>query len=131
MTTPTLDELLSSVRKRAWHLEIRDDYAGTSPAFVAWPAGVAYDRGPADRAWHALVGSAMAHGAQVRRARIVSEPIGDYIRYEHEATPAANLAAGEEVRWLPRRHTALPETVDQYVAAPEAASPSGGAASFG
>ncbi|MGC0419340.1 DUF6879 family protein [Embleya sp. AB8] len=103
MTTPTLDALLTSVRKRAWHLEMRDDYAGTSPAFVAWQAGVVYDRGPADRAWHALVRSAIAHGAEVRRARIVSEPISDYIRYEHEATPAANLAAGEEVRWLPRR----------------------------
>ncbi|TDD21998.1 DUF6879 family protein [Nonomuraea diastatica] len=26
----------------------------------------------------------------------------DYIRYEHSATPYANLAGGELVRWLPR-----------------------------
>jgi hypothetical protein len=39
----------------------------------------------------------------VRRARIVSEPVTDYIRYEYEITPAASLAAGERVRWLPRR----------------------------
>jgi hypothetical protein len=103
VTTRTLDELLTSVRKRAWHLEMRDDYAGTSPAFAAWRTGDSYDRDPADRAWHALVRSAISHGADLRRARIVSEPISDYIRYEHDATPAANLAAGEEVRWLPRR----------------------------
>jgi hypothetical protein len=38
----------------------------------------------------------------MRRARVVSEPVTEYIRYEHSCTPQ-NLAAGEEVRWLPRR----------------------------
>ena len=37
-----------------------------------------------------------------RRARIVSEPWSDYIRYEHCITDASNVAAGEEIRWLPR-----------------------------
>ncbi len=40
----------------------------------------------------------------MRRARIVSEPISDYIRYEYDGT-FTNIAAGEDVRWLPRRHT--------------------------
>jgi uncharacterized protein DUF6879 len=38
----------------------------------------------------------------VRRARVVSEPVTDYIRFEWSGTHA-NLDAGEEVRWLPRR----------------------------
>ncbi|MFD5097412.1 DUF6879 family protein [Streptomyces albidochromogenes] len=38
----------------------------------------------------------------MRRARIVSEPVTDYIRYEHAITPL-HLQAGEDVRWLPRR----------------------------
>lgn len=38
----------------------------------------------------------------VRRARIVSEPVSEYIRYEHSGT-FTNVAAGEHVRWLPRR----------------------------
>lgn len=96
-------ELMNGARKIAWHLETRDSYAGSSPAYIARQQGQPYDRGPADRAWHALVKAALAHGVQVRRARIVSEPVSDYIRYEYDATPAANLAAGEEVRWLPRR----------------------------
>jgi hypothetical protein len=33
----------------------------------------------------------------------VSEPLTDYIRFEYEATAGLNVAAGEEVRWLPRR----------------------------
>lgn len=38
----------------------------------------------------------------MRRARIVSEPVSEYIRYEYSCTPQ-NIAAGEDVRWLPRR----------------------------
>jgi hypothetical protein len=38
----------------------------------------------------------------VRRARIVSEPVSEYIRYEHAGT-VVNVAAGEQARWLPRR----------------------------
>jgi hypothetical protein len=41
----------------------------------------------------------------IRRARIVSEPLSDYIRYEYAVTAGHNVAAGEEVRWLPRRLT--------------------------
>jgi hypothetical protein len=37
------------------------------------------------------------------RARIVSEPTSDYIRFKYEATPGLNVAAGEEGRWLPRK----------------------------
>ncbi len=37
----------------------------------------------------------------MRRARIVSEPVSEYIRYEYAGTPV-NLGAGEQVRRLPR-----------------------------
>jgi hypothetical protein len=33
----------------------------------------------------------------------VSEPLADYIRFEHGITSEVNISAGEEVRWLPRR----------------------------
>jgi hypothetical protein len=38
----------------------------------------------------------------VRRARVVAEPVTDYIRFEHSTTDS-NVNAGELVRWLPRR----------------------------
>ena len=100
---PALDLLLRSVERSAVHLEMRDDYGAGSPAFAAWAAGRPYDRSGPDAAWHALVGGIISHGGAVRRARIISEPVSAYIRFEYEVTPAANLAAGEQVRWLPRR----------------------------
>src|SRR5690242_6309172 len=100
---PDFERLFRSTTRAAAHLEMRDDYGGSSPAFAAWRERRSYDRTGRDAAWHALVGSVTERGATVRRARIISEPASDYIRFEHEVTPAANLAAGEQVRWLPRR----------------------------
>ncbi|WP_371933951.1 DUF6879 family protein [Streptomyces sp. KL115B] len=51
-----------------------------------------------------LVAEAVGRGVSIRRARIVSEPVSEYIRYEHSGT-FTNIAAGEQVRWLPRRRT--------------------------
>src|SRR5213078_2293926 len=45
----------------------------------------------------------VGRGVEVRRARIVSEPVSEYIRFEHYLTPFVNVRAGEQVRWLPRR----------------------------
>jgi hypothetical protein len=99
---PDFDRLFHSATRSAVHLEMRDDYSGSSPAFTAWRERRPYDRSGPDAAWHALVGSAIQCGVTVRRARITSEPVSDYIRFEYEVTPVANLAAGEHVRWLPR-----------------------------
>jgi uncharacterized protein DUF6879 len=100
---PDFERLFRSATRAAVHLEMRDNYGGSSLAFAAWRERRPYDRSGSDAAWHTLVGSAIERGATVKRARIISEPASDYIRFEHEVTPAANLAAGEQVRWLPRR----------------------------
>jgi hypothetical protein len=89
------------------HLELRDTY-GQTTGFVAWQSGV-----PSDdisgfeifRPWIDLVREHVNRGVVFRRARVVSEPVSDFIRYEKAVTPAANLAAGEHVRWLPRPRT--------------------------
>lgn len=60
------------------------------------------DNDPRQRPWLALIAETTGRGVDVRRARIVSEPVSDYVRFEHHLT-AANVAAGEQVRWLPRR----------------------------
>ena len=101
---PDFDQLFRSVTRSAVHLEMRDDYGPGSRAFAAWRESRPYDRSGPDAAWHALVGSVVKRGATVRRARIVSEPASDYIKFEYEVTPAANLAAGEQVGWLSRRN---------------------------
>jgi hypothetical protein len=82
---------------------MRDDYSGTSSTFAAWLAGETFDRQGPDSEWRARIKPLVDRGVTVRRARIISEPVSDFIRYEYEVTPAANLAAGEAVRWVPRR----------------------------
>ncbi|MFI1102551.1 DUF6879 family protein [Streptomyces melanogenes] len=106
-SVPTFDELLAGCVRSAVHLEMRDAYAVDYEAgpFAAWREGFRYD--PADRAswwrpWLDLMSETVARGVTVRRARIVSEPVSEYIRYEHSGT-FTNIAAGEQVRWLPRR----------------------------
>jgi len=94
-------ELLSGCERSAFHLEMRDRYG--DPVYEEWRAGRPVDTCPAYRDWYALISAAVARGVKVRRARVVSEPFSDYVRFEYEVTPALNIAAGERVRWLPRR----------------------------
>ncbi|MGQ4439594.1 DUF6879 family protein [Streptomyces violaceoruber] len=89
------------------HLETRDVYGvpEEDEDFAAWRAGWEYDLDDRSSWWNGFLDSvdqAVSRGVAVHRARIVSEPVTEYIRYEHSCTPQ-NLAAGEEVRWLPRR----------------------------
>jgi hypothetical protein len=96
-------ELLRSCERSAVHLEMRDLYTPSHPWFRAWLAGDAEEferRLP--RPWLELIRETTSRGVRVRRCRIVSEPVSDYIRFEH-ATTDSNVAAGEEVCWLPRR----------------------------
>ena len=86
----------------AVHLETRDVYTPSDPLYQDWLAGRPVPV-PALPEWRDLVRSHTARGVKFRRARIVSEPWSEYIRYEHYITDASNVAAGEEIRWLPRR----------------------------
>ena len=102
-TVPPFSELIAATRRSAAHLETRDGYTPDDPAFAGWRAGNPA-AAPAGAAWYDLVREHTARGVEFRRARVVSEPLADYIRFEYEST-AFNVAAGELVRWLPR-HTA-------------------------
>ncbi|GAA2215526.1 hypothetical protein GCM10009850_109940 [Nonomuraea monospora] len=100
-----VDEALRRCRSSALHLEMRDGYMLDDPDYRAWREGHRLD--PEDRSswwrpWLQNIADTVARGAEVRRARIVSEPISNYIRYEYDVT-FPNVQAGEEVRWLSRR----------------------------
>ncbi|GGX94900.1 DUF6879 family protein [Streptomyces fructofermentans] len=104
---PTIADLLAGAERTAVHLEMRDQYGVAAEAedFRTWLETGRLDTDPASPDWAPwvdLVASAAARGVTVRRARIVSEPVSDYIRYEHAST-IVNVQAGEDVRWLPRR----------------------------
>ncbi|MFF0017080.1 DUF6879 family protein [Streptomyces sp. NPDC005374] len=104
---PSFDELMEAAQRSAVHLEMRDQYAVGDEAddFDTWLRTGKRDSDPASEYWAPwvdMITRATARGVVVRRARIVSEPVTDYIRYEH-AGAVVNVAAGEQVRWLPRR----------------------------
>ncbi|MFF7158112.1 DUF6879 family protein [Streptomyces sp. NPDC008139] len=98
---------MAGAKRSAVHLEMRDTYY-SNPRFEAWQNGDRVnwaDRPSWWRPFHDLIAGAVARGVLVRRARVVSEPVTEYIRWEHYVT-RANVEAGEQVRWLPRRETA-------------------------
>jgi len=94
--------LLRSAELSAWHMELRDGYTPDDPDWLDWQEGQRFD--PAERwaDWHGLIRQTVDRGVVVRRVRLVSEPVTDYIKFEDDVTAAHNLAAGEDVRWLPR-----------------------------
>ncbi|WP_326729698.1 DUF6879 family protein [Streptomyces phaeochromogenes] len=107
LSVPTWPELLGSATRSAIHLEMRDSYAVDyeKGPFADWRAGFRHN--PADRSswwrpWLDLIQETVGRGVVVRRARIVSEPVSEYTRFLYDGT-FTNVAAGEQVRWLPRR----------------------------
>lgn len=104
---PTFDDLIGACTRSAVHLEMRDSYAVDyeEGPFADWRAGFRHD--PSNRAswwrpWLDLIEETVSRGVTVRRARIVSEPVSEYTRFLYDGT-FTNVAAGENVRWLPRR----------------------------
>jgi hypothetical protein len=96
------DELFSAVRHDAFHLELRDSYGNPleDEPLVKWRAGVLDDRQYL-QSWLAMVREVTSSGRGIRRLRVITEPITEYVRFEWDITPD-NLAAGEDIRWLPR-----------------------------
>ncbi|MFI6816108.1 DUF6879 family protein [Nonomuraea sp. NPDC050328] len=117
MPPPPVEQLLADCKESALHLELRDGYTADDPAFHAWKAGHRIDlndRRSWWRPWLQNIVDATSRGVRVRRARIVSEPVSDYIRFEHGCT-VPNVRAGEEVRWLSRRNaTSLPLPANDF-----------------
>ncbi|MGF1428761.1 DUF6879 family protein [Kitasatospora sp. LaBMicrA B282] len=100
---PSIEDLMATCQQSAVHLELRDGYMRDDPRFIAWLDGrLAEGMAESERPWLEVIANATARGVAVRRARIISEPISDYVRYEYDLTPG-NVASGERVRWLPRR----------------------------
>ncbi|MFC9930224.1 DUF6879 family protein [Streptomyces sp. NPDC127190] len=103
--TSAVRQGFATAQHSAVHLEMRDSYMTDDPVFVAWKQGHPFDPAEEYRSWSDLMRQVTGRGVVVRRARIVSEPVSDYIRWEHSLTGPHNIAAGEQVRWLPRRRT--------------------------
>jgi len=102
------DRFLTTYQREALHLEMRDVYATDieKSRFATWLRGEPLDP-EAEAAWwqpwRDLMRRNIEAGKTLRRLRIISEPVTDYIRFEW--LDAEQLVeAGEDVRWLSRRH---------------------------
>lgn len=107
LTPEQWSELLTSCERSASHLEMRDWYSAEDEKdrferFLATGRRDHAAEAAERRDWLDLIRRVTGAGVRVRRARIASEPVSDYIRFEwHGAGPS--IEAGEELRWLPRR----------------------------
>ncbi|MFI6293288.1 DUF6879 family protein [Nonomuraea sp. NPDC050790] len=92
--------------RSALHLELRDRYAVSEEdeRFSRFLATGRRDLEADSRQrqwWLTLVRDATEAGKVIRRARVISEPVTDYIRFEW-AGSGLTVQAGEEIRWLAR-----------------------------
>ncbi|MEV4896011.1 DUF6879 family protein [Nonomuraea sp. NPDC055795] len=95
--------MITTARSTAIHLETRDEYTPDDPVFADWLAGKPINVRASWGDWFDVVKAATGRGVEIRRTRIVSEPITNFVRYEYDLTAELNLESGEQVRWLPRR----------------------------
>lgn len=106
----SFEDLLDSAKRSAVHLEMRDAYLVNreSEEFKSWQETGERTATESARAywkpWTDLISRTVERGVTVRRLRIVSEPLSEYARYGH-AGAHWNIEAGEDVRYLRRRHT--------------------------
>jgi hypothetical protein len=100
---PPFEELIAATTVSAVHLEMRDTYTPDDAVYLRWLAGEQIDWVAEYQAWYDLVRTTVGRGVHMRRARVVSEPLASFIRQEFACTGPMNIAAGEDVRWLPRR----------------------------
>jgi hypothetical protein len=100
------DSLIAGFSHQALHLEMRDRYAAADHArFRKWLAGELLDAAAEAEWWQPWRDTMRGHraaGRTLRRLRVVSEPVTDYIRFEWQDADEL-VKAGEDVRWLPRQ----------------------------
>ncbi|WP_330232356.1 hypothetical protein OHA40_07595 [Nocardia sp. NBC_00508] len=108
LTINETNALLRTAHTDAFHLEVSDDHSAvadeTEPMrrVLAGLPPFEPDAYPDSwREWDELVGEVTAHGVTMRRVRVVSEPLTDYVRFLQGLTDR-NVRLGEDIRWLPR-----------------------------
>ena len=103
MDIPEFDNLFTSFKREALHLEMRDAYgtAAEVPHLAKWEAGEPAEDTSWLQPWFDTVRAGTDAGKLFMRARIVSEPVSDYQRWVLKDTHLY-VEAGEDIRWVPR-----------------------------
>ncbi|MER6431932.1 DUF6879 family protein [Streptomyces sp900105245] len=98
----SIAHLFREFRHTAWRLETRRGYASDrrSPKWARWQAGEDIAAEPANT-WRENVAEQTAAGKRFERVRLVDDPPTDGQRFLLASAPG-NMAAGEDIRNLPR-----------------------------
>jgi hypothetical protein len=109
------DDLFRTFRSHAFHLEVQDSYH--TPDEVG-PFHLFLTGQIDDFTWHQpwldLVRDVTHAGKSINRVRVVTVPHVDYTRWGLTVAER-NIAAGEDIRWLPRHRVAHEDlTSDDY-----------------
>lgn len=106
ITKEEWNSYFTSYRREALRLEMRDIYTTETERekLAKWRREEKID--PAElhewlRSWRETQRANMAAGKTMRRVRVVSEPVTDYIRFEYSMSHPL-VEYGEDIRWLPR-----------------------------
>ena len=102
MPEPSFADLLAGSTQSALKLEFRDQYMTDDPAYLAWRAGNVEQAVREYAGWTEIARATTSRGVEIKRVRVVSEPMSDYIAFEHAVTSGVNIIAGENIRWVPR-----------------------------
>ncbi|MFF0614094.1 DUF6879 family protein [Nocardia tengchongensis] len=96
------DDLFRKAKTDAFHLEVQDSYETPeeSEPFRRFLDGQTDDYDWL-QGWLGLVSETTSRGVRVQRARVVTLPHSDYVRWSLTVS-AENTQAGEEIRYLPR-----------------------------
>ena len=99
-------DLFDACRHSAWHLETHDTYGvddekGRYSRFLATGRRNNAAEAPERQPWLDLIRAVTGRGVEVRRVRLIGEPLNDYMRFCYAGTQL-NIDAGEDIRWLPR-----------------------------
>lgn len=103
------NDLLRSCTREAFHLEVKDSYLTPDDIDLLQrfldgePDGYEWMDG-----WARFVRELTTSGIAVRRARVVTVPHSDWTRWGLDVS-SVNVAAGEDVRYLPRHEISADE----------------------
>lgn len=98
----SISHLFREFRHTAWRLETRRGYASDrrNPKWARWQAGEVIANDPVN-AWRENVAEQTAAGKRFERVRLVDDPPTAGQRFLLASAPS-NVAAGEDIRVLPR-----------------------------
>ncbi|MBF6326943.1 DUF6879 family protein [Nocardia transvalensis] len=109
------NDLFREAKNEAFHLEVKDSYETPEESE---PFRRFLNDQPDDYAWLQewldLITETTARGVKVHRARVVTVPHTDYVRWSLKVA-LQNTRAGEEIRYLPRHSIKFSElTTDDW-----------------